>query len=711
MTTSATLELHIDGMDCAGCALHVQEQISGVAGVTRANVLLAAEKGIIIYDPAVTDQEEVEEEIKEAVAAIGYRAQAVDDAPLETGSSERIFSIVRLVLVGVVGFLALAELIGGWLGWLDGVGSLVPDWVALIAVFVGGYPIYKRAFLGLRARTLNADLLMSIGIFAAVAIGEFTSAVLLVFFLLIAHFLESYTTDKARAAIRELVALTPKQARVVRDGQEVELPAEALIPGDTVIVRPGELIPADGRVVVGRSAVNQAPITGESMPVEKGPGQEVFAATHNELGSLRIEVTRVGADTTLGQIIRLVEEAEGAKAPVQRFADRFTTYFLPVVLAIAILTYLISGNIVSTIAVLVVACPCAVALATPLAVVASVGGAARRGLLIKGGIYLEALAKVDTVLMDKTGTLTFGEPKLTDIALVDGALADGAPVTETDLLRMAAGLERDSEHALAKAILTEAEQQEIAPPALAHFEALPGYGVTGDLDGQRLNLGNRMLMKRCGAMISASLEAQAQELECQGKTAIFLARDGDLLGMIGVADIIRDEVPDAIEALRKLGIDRLMLLTGDNQRTAAATARQLGIDYRAELLPEDKIAYVKELQAQGRRVAMIGDGINDAPALTQADVGIAMGVAGTDVALEAADVALMRDDWSEVPEALRLGRRAFRTIKQNIGFGILFNVVGISLAAVGILTPIMAAAAESLPDVAVFVNSSRLLRR
>ncbi len=698
-------ELRIEGMDCAECAMRVERQLTKLAGVSQVKVLLAAEKGVVTYDPRQTSLAQ----IKAAIEETGYRVREPGEEASAKGEGPgrwagRLTS-VRLAFVGVVGLLALMEIGAEWLGLLNPAVAWVPAPVALAAVLVGGYPIFKGAFLGLRARSINVDLLMTIGILAAVSIGEFVSAALLVLFILIAHFLEGFTTDRARAAIRELVALTPKKARVVQDGREVEVGANELRPGDLVVVRPGESIPADGRVVAGHSSVNQAAITGESMPVEKGPGDEVFAGTLNELGSLRVQVARVGADTTLGKIIRLVEEAESAKAPVQRFADRFTTYFLPVVIIAASLTYLLSRNVVATIAVLVVACPCAVALATPLAVVASVGSAARRGLLIKGGLYLEALAKVDTVLMDKTGTLTFGEPRVTDVVT-----NDRVEVARGELLRLAAGAERYSEHTLASAILGEAEEESPSLPEPESFEVVPGQGIVARLDGREVVLGNRSLMAANGVAIPADLEDRATALESAGKTVVFLARDGVLLGIIAVADVVREEVPRAIAELKELGIERLLLLTGDNERTAAAVAAQLGIDYRAGLLPQDKIAIVRALQAGGHRVAMIGDGINDAPALTQADVGIAMGVAGTDVALEAADVALMGDDWRRVPEAIRIGRRAFRTIQQNIAFGVLFNVVGISLAAVGILSPVLAAAAESLPDVAVFLNSSRLLR-
>jgi len=702
-------ELHIEGMDCADCALHVEEQVAKLAGVSHARVLLAAEKGLFTYDP----QQVSLAQIKQTIAGMGYHARELStDSPLEQRRMGRLPDTIRLVFVGAVGLLALMEIGAERLGLLEPAVERVPAPIALAAVLVGGYPIFKSALFGLRARNINVDLLMSIGIIAALSIGEFVSAALLVLFILIAHFLEKFTADRARAAIRELVALTPTRARVVRNGREVEIDAAELRPGDVIVVRPGEKIPADGKIVGGRSPVNQAPITGEAMPVEKDLGDEVFAATLNGPGVLRIEVAKVGADTTLGKIIRLVEEAESAKAPVQRFADRFTAYFLPMVITAAVLTYLFSGNIVFTIAVLVVACPCAVALATPLAVVASVGRAARQGLLIKGGLYLESLAKVDTVLMDKTGTLTLGEPRVTDIVALDASSSDQGTDGhfQAHILRLAASAELYSEHALAAAILNEAKKHRVALPEPQHFEVISGQGVVAQLDGHTIALGNRALMAARKVAVPTALEVEAAPLESEGKTVVFLARDDELLGIIAVADVIRQDVPQAIAELKDLGINHLLLLTGDNERTAAAVAGRLGIDYRADLLPQDKVAIVKDLQAEGRHVAMLGDGINDAPALTQADVGIAMGVAGTDAALEAADVALMGDDWRKVPEAIRIGRRAFRTIQQNIAFGVLFNVVGIGLASVGILRPVMAAAAESLPDVAVFVNSSRLLR-
>jgi Cu+-exporting ATPase len=441
--------------------------------------------------------------------------------------------------------------------------------------------------------------------------------------------------------------------------------------------------------------------------VEKKSGDKVFAGTLNQLGRLAVETTCIGRDTTLGKIVRLVAEAEASKAPVQKFADRYSSYLLPVVLSVGLLTMLISGNVRSGIAVMVVACPCAVALATPLSVVASTGAAARRGILVKGGLYLEALARVDTVVVDKTGTLTLGKPSVTQISDFKSQISN----PRSEILGLAATLEQYSEHPLAGAVMAEARARGLTLDGAHDFEAIPGKGVVARVNGDSVCLGTRALLDDCGVQVNPADGRRAVELEAQGQTVLWLARNSEALGLIAVADVIRPEVPAAIAELKRLGIKRLILLTGDNERTANAVAAKLGIaEVRANLLPQDKIETVRALQAEGRKVAMIGDGINDAPALAQADVGIAMGAAGADVALEAAHVALMRDDWSQVPQAIRVGRRTFRTIQQNITFGVLYNIAGVTLAALGILPPVLAAAAQSLPDVAVFLNSSRLLK-
>jgi Cd2+/Zn2+-exporting ATPase/Cu+-exporting ATPase len=484
--------------------------------------------------------------------------------------------------------------------------------------------------------------------------------------------------------------MAPQTARVEREGGEVELPVAEVQVGDVVIVRPGEKIPVDGEVVDGQATVDQATITGEAMPVEAGPGAHVFAATIARLGSLCLRTTRVGADTTFGRVVKLVEEAEAHRAEVQRIADKFSAYYLPLVAGVAALTFLFSSNALATTAVLVVACSCSFALATPIAMLASIGAGAKRGLLIKGGKYLE--------LLDKTGTLTLGQPQITDVVPLNG-------LSTTELLSLAASAERYSEHPLAEAVRAAARAQDLPLAEPRHFEAVPGMGVRVNLNGSLVTVGNRRMTPPGEALPLAA------ELEAQGKTLLFLSRDGELAGLLAAADTLRPEVPAALAAVRALGVGQIELLTGDNERAASALAKKLGVAYRANLLPEDKIAVVKAYQAQGRKVIMVGDGVNDAPALAQADVGIAMGAAGTDIAIEAAHVALMREDWTLVPEVLRIARRTIGVVKMNIAFTALYNLVGLTLAAFGILPPILAAAAQSLPDLGILANSSRLLRQ
>ena len=697
-----TIELSVKGMDCAECALHVEHAVGALPGVAKAQVFLMTERGVVTFDPSQVN----EQRIVRAVESVGYRASVAGQEAAQNNRAARLADTARLAFVAGVGLLAMAAFVVERTGLAEAAMARIPPWLALLAVLAGGAPIFIAAVKSLLSRQINADVLMAVGITAATALGEFAAAAMIVFFMTVAHFLESFTTNRSREAVRALMRIAPKTARVLRDGTEVEAGIEQLESGDQVIVRPGEQIPVDGRVLSGHSSVDQAPITGESMPVEKSLGDKVFAGTFNQLGALTIEVTCIGRDTTLGKIARLVEEAEASKAPVQKFADRYSSYFLPVVLGIGLLTMLISRDVRHGIAVLVVACPCAVALATPLSVVASTGAAARKGILVKGGLYLEALARVDTVVVDKTGTLTLGKPSVTQISNLK------SQVSKDEVLALGAALEQYSEHPLAGAVMAEAKARGLALDGAHDFEAIPGKGVVARVNGDVACVGTRSLLDERGAQVSADEARFADELEAQGQTVLWLARDSTALGLIAVADVIRPEVPAAIAELERLGIKRIVLLTGDNERTANAVAAQLGIkEVRANLLPQDKIEAVKALQAEGCKVAMIGDGINDAPALAQADVGIAMGAAGTGVALEAAHVALMRDDWSQAPEAIRVGRRTFRTIQQNITFGVLYNIAGVTLAALGILPPVLAAAAQSLPDVAVFLNSSRLLRQ
>jgi Cd2+/Zn2+-exporting ATPase/Cu+-exporting ATPase len=539
---------------------------------------------------------------------------------------------------------------------------------------------------------------MSIGVIAALAVGQWPTALVIVFFMHVGEYVEHFTTERSRQAVKRLTALAPQTARVERDGVEQVVPIEEVQVGETVIVRPGESIPVDGEVTGGQATVNQATLTGESMPVEVSSGSRVFAATIATLGSIRLEVTQVGADTTFGRVITMVEEAEAHRAPVQRIADRFSAYFLPVVATIALVTFLVSRNPLAVASVLVVACSCSFALATPIAMLASIGAAASRGILVKGGKYLELLSHADVVLIDKTGTITTGQPQITDVIALAGHSQD-------EVLALAASVERDSEHPLAEAVLQAASEHALSLYAGEHFEAVPGLGVRAELNGVTVVVGNaRMMASPAPVLIT-------QELERQGKTLLLVEQADKLIGVLAAADTIRPEVPAAIERLRTLGISKIELLTGDNERTAEAQATALRICYRAQLLPEDKISIVKEYQAQGHTVVMIGDGVNDAPALAQADVGIAMGVMGSDVALEAAHVALMREDWNLVPDLFTIAKRTMRVVKMNLSFTILYNLIGLSLAAFGILPPILAAAAQSLPDLGILANSSRLLRQ
>jgi P-type Cu+ transporter len=702
MSTKTTLTLPVAGMDCASCAAHIEQAVKKLPGVDGIQVLVAAERATVTYDPEQLGREQ----IVHAISQAGYSVPA--DAPVEVveqqaQSERKVSSIIGWGILALVAVVVIVASLGEQLGFLDAVVDRLPWWIPAAAVAIGGYPVLKGVVQAALRRQVTSHTLMTAGVLAAVAVGQWTTAALIVFFMRFADYLEDLTTGRSRQALQKLVALQPATAHLLRDGREVDVPVAQLEVGTRVLVRPGERIPVDGRVVDGQASVDQAPITGESIPVDKRIGDSVFAATIAQGGFLTIETTKPAGDTTFARIVRLVEEAEAQKAPVQRFADTFSTYYLPVVLTIAVLTLLVTGQVLNAVAVLVVACSCAIALATPVVVLASVGHAAQRGLLIKGGLALEQLARVNTLVVDKTGTVTRGEPQVTD--LVPFGMGEDA------LLRAVATLESRSEHPLARAMVRAADERAIRHGTVEEFTSLSGRGIVGVVEGTEWAIGNRRLLTERTMTLDAAQEQAAQALETKGKTVFFAAANHRVVGLVGVADVLRSDVKDALSELPAFGIRRVLLLTGDNERVAASVAGELGIEYRANLLPEDKITAVKELQAAGAAVLMIGDGVNDAPALAQADVGMAMGVAGTDVALEAADVALMRDDWRMVPEALRIGKRGRRTIRQNLGFTALYNIVGLTLAAVGILPPVWAAAAQSLPDVAIMLNSARLLRQ
>ncbi len=697
MASPRTLEVPIAGMDCAECAAHVRQAIEKLPGVAKADVLLGAEKAIIEIDEQQVDMDS----IRAAVAEAGYSVPAAD-SPLPVRASSdsaqafnrRLTLLLLGVFVGVLGVVVVGE----WMGVFAFLNEQIPFYVGLVIVLAGGYPVLRNVIRATLRRQVVSHTLMTVGMLAALAVGEWVTAAIVVLFMRVGDYVENFTTESARRAVKELTALAPQTARIEELGLELEIPASQVAPGQVVIVRPGEKIPVDGEVLSGHATIDQAAITGESMPVEAAAGTKVFAASLARLGSLRIRTERSGADTTFGRVIKMVEEAEANRADVQRFADRFSAWYLPIVAGIAALTFIFSRNPLSTAAVLLVACSCSIALATPVAMLASIGASAKRGLLIKGGKYLETLARADVLLVDKTGTLTLGQPQVTDIIPLDG-------ISRAEALRLAASAERYSEHPLAEAVRALARAEEINLAEPLDFRAIPGQGVEASIEGRKVLVGNSRLLP------AASGLAQARELEAQGKTLLFLQIDGDLRAVFAAADILRAEVPEALKAARTLGIRHVELLTGDNPAAAAALAEKLGVSFRAGLLPEDKITIVREYQAKGHVVVMVGDGVNDAPALAQADVGIAMGAAGTDVAIEAAHIALMREDWTLVPEILKISRRTMQVVKMNLGLTGLYNLAGLTLAALGFLPPVLAAAAQSIPDIGIMGNSARLLRQ
>jgi Cd2+/Zn2+-exporting ATPase/Cu+-exporting ATPase len=700
MSKLQTIEIPVAGMDCGECAQHVQRAICALPGVSSANVLLAAQKAIVQLDPAQVQLPAIQRAVTDAgysVPAAPAPAEAAAGAPVQPAQLQRKLMTVFGLVFGAV---LLVVVIGEWLGVIEQITERVPYAVGLLLVVISGWPIFHKVIRAALRGQVISHTLMSLGVVAALAIGQWATAAVVVFFMRIGEYAENLTTESARRAVKDLTALAPQTARVERQGVERETPIGEVAPGDIVIVRPGEKIPVDGEVISGQATVNQATITGESMPVEVGPGAQVYAATLAQLGSLRLRTLRVGGDTTFGHVVKLVEEAETHRADVQRFADKFSGYYLPIVATIALLTLVLRRDPLATAAVLVVACSCSIALATPIAMLASIGAAAKRGLLIKGGKYLETLARADVLLIDKTGTLTLGQPQITDVIALNG-------MSEAQLLALTASAERYSEHPLAAAVRQAAQARNLALAEPQEFAALPGMGVRATIGGQRVVVGNeRLLAERLD-----DRSRQAIDRRLPGKTLLYTACNEKIVGVLAAADTLRDEVPAALNELRALGIRRIELLTGDHAQTAAALADQLQIAWRANLLPADKIAIVKEYQAQGHTVLMVGDGVNDAPALAQADVGMAMGRVGSAIAIEAAHVTLMREDWSLAPEALRIAQRTMGVVKLNLGFTAVYNVVGLSLAAFGLLSPIFAAAAQALPDLIMLANSARLIRQ
>ncbi|MCK8602863.1 heavy metal translocating P-type ATPase [Desulfoferrobacter suflitae] len=693
MADLETFETNISGLDCSECARHVRQAIEQLHGVRSAKLFVGSRKAVVQYDPALTDPAAIRMALKRAgYNTTGPLGENQDKRGIQN-YSRRILGLLALVFGAVLCVVVLGE----WLGLFRRITSLVPFWLGVTIVLLTGWPVLKNVLHSALRGRATPHTLMTMGLLAALVVGEWTTAAVIVFFMRVGDYAESFTTESARTAVNDLMQMAPQTARVERGGSEQEVAMDAVTPEDLVIVRPGEKIPVDGTVLEGHGTIDQAAITGESMPAEATAGSHVYAATIVQLGSLKIRPTRIGADSAFGRVVRMVEQAEANRAVVQRFADKFSGYFLPIVAAIALLTFILRRDPLSVAAVLVVACSCSIALATPIAMLASVGASAKRGLLIKGGKYIESLAKADVLLIDKTGTLTLGRPEITDIVPCGHLSADA-------ILALAASVERYSEHPLAQALVAAARARNLRLFEASKFAAVPGKGVRATVEGAQVVVGSRQMLSLTDPV------PPAQHLEALGKTLLYVERDGRLVGVLAAADTLREEVPTAIHRMRALGMRDIELLTGDHEQAAAALARQIGVAYRANLLPELKIAAVKEYQALGRVVVMVGDGVNDAPALAQADVGIAMGAAGTDIAIEASHIALMREDWGLIPEAFLTARRTMSVVKSNLVFTGIYNVVGLTLAALGFLPPILAAAAQSLPDLGILANSARLLR-
>lgn len=691
-----TIELLIQGLCCAEEVESVDKAINALPGVKTAHVLLASQKAVVQFDPTLVDLAQLRNAVESAGCSVVLPSpspRGFDETRMAKDLVRRIFAVFGIILGLVLFTVVLGEMTGVFQALTERVPW--PVWIAVLAA--GGYPVLRDVVKAALRRKVTSHTLMTVGMVAAIVVGEWPAAVLLVFFMRISNYVEGFTTERVRRSVKELTSIAPQQASVERAGIEVLVPVQEVQAGDIVVVRPGEQIPVDGEVLSGQATINQATITGESIPLEVGLGARVFAATLCHLGMLRIRAVRVGVDTTFGRIVKLVEEAEAHRAGVQRYADKISGYYLPVVAFISILTFVLSRNTMAAAAVLVVACSCVFAIATPIAMMASIGASAKKGLLIKGGKYLELLARADVVLLDKTGTLTMGHPQITDIIRLNS-------VPEEVALQLAATVERYSEHPLAKAVRAKAIEQGLEIGKPEKFEAIPGVGVRGTVDGKVVFVCN----SRTVSAGYASMDV-VRSLETQGKTTLFVTVNDEPAAVLAAADTLRPEIPMAINSLRSLGIRQIELLTGDNETIAKALAQQLGITYRANLLPEDKIAIVKDYQARGKRVVMVGDGVNDAPALAQADVGIAMGATGSDVAIEAAHIVLMREDWRLIPEVFHIARRTMGVVRINIGFTIVYNIVGLSLAAFGILPLVIAAAAQSLPDLGMMLNSSRLI--
>jgi len=715
------IEFSIKGMTCEDCARKLEMQLKKLNGIEEASVSFTLSSVVIRYNPNITESAAIPAAIKQIISQSGYTAIAAEGSASAAFESKRL-EMIRVVAVGLL--LALSWIMQRLLG----VSEIITGSMALAAIMIGGYPIASKAIRAIIQKSLNVDVLVIIAASAAVLIGEYLEAGLVIFILLLGELLEALTVAKTGKAIKGLASLIPDTVKLLKGNHEIEAPASEIKIGDIIVVRPGEHIAIDGIIVKGEATIDQSLITGESMPVERSVGEEVYSGTINKMGAIEVRATKVGSDTTVAKIEKMIIESQAKRAPIERTVDRFARYFVPSILVLSVIVYLVTLDIHRAITVLIVACPCALVLGTPTAVVAAIGSAARRGILIKGGEALEAAGRINGIIFDKTGTLTLGTPKVTSIKRV-GMCGH----KEEDIIQLAATAERFSEHPLARAILDTAKEQEVVIIAPDDFKVKKGLGVEVKQNGMHIIVGNRGLLKENNLELSHEIEDYMNTREQQGETALILVHSieecndaagikdeggiccpncpKEVCGVLELIDPPKEESIRAIELLRSQGLKTIALYTGDNPRTASAIAHRVGIDeVIAELSPEGKANRIEGLKKQGNVIAMVGDGINDAPALARADVGIAMGVIGSDIAVHAANAVILNDDILSVPRIIALGRKALSVIRQNLAFAIVFNTVMIGLASYGIIGMIAAAVFHQASSLAVILNSMRLLR-
>lgn len=728
------VDFDVSGMTCSACAASIEKALNNLPGVSKANINFALETLTISYS---SNQVSVSE-IKKAVDNLGYDLiEKQKDQEKIDHKEDQLRKLTKLfIFSAILTFPLLWTMVGhfSFLSFIYMPEILMNPWLQLalatpVQFFVGAQ-FYRGAYKSLKNKSANMDVLVVLGTSAAYfysiflsfewmqagSVGHaelyFEAAAVIITLILLGNLFEERAKGRTSQAISKLLSLQAKVATVLKDGKEIEIPIEEVVVGDTIVVRPGEKIPVDGEIISGQSAVDESMLTGESLPIDKVVGDSVVGATINSNGSLQIRASKVGKDTALAQIVKVVEEAQGSKADIQRIADKITGVFVPVVIGIAVITffawYLIitpndfRSSLIPTISILVIACPCALGLATPTSIMAGSGKAAEMGILFKGGEHLENTQSIDTVVLDKTGTVTEGKPKLTDVIIEDN-------FEEKQVLQLLASAENLSEHPLALAIVLGVENRDIDLVAVDEFEALPGFGISALIKENKILAGTRNLMKSKDIKVNSKTEAIMEDLENDGKTAMLVAINQEVAGIVAVADTIKDTSKQAIKRMHKLGLTVIML-TGDNQRTADAIASQVDIDeVIAEVLPDQKSDKIKDLQNKGYNVAMVGDGINDAPALVVADIGMAIGT-GTDIAIEAADVTLMRGDLNSVADAIIMSKKTMRNIKQNLFWAFIYNTVGIPIAAAGLLAPWIAGAAMAFSSVSVVLNALRLQR-